>query len=109
MYFFEKKNPEIFRFVTLPIKIPDKTVSYTPGNSTKFCLTPLAISRPKTKIHGDSSEFFSITPRNSTPFLINPWNFHTLFFKYPWKFHVFSSHVWVFSGIAQLAIPKKLI
>ena len=55
MYFFEKKNPEIFRFVTLPIKIPDKTVSYTPGNSTKFCLTPLAISRPKTKIHGDSS------------------------------------------------------
>ena len=55
MYFFEKKNPEIFRFVTLPIKIPDKTVSHTPGNSKSFCLTPLAISRPKTKIHGDSS------------------------------------------------------
>ena len=29
MYFFEKKNPEIFRFVTLPIKIPNKKKFHT--------------------------------------------------------------------------------
>ena len=57
MYFFEKKTSEIFRFVTLPIKIPNKKKfhTHTPGNSTKFCFTPLAILRPKTKIHGNAS------------------------------------------------------
>ena len=37
--------------------------------------------------------FFLIAPRNSTSFLIDPWNFHMLFLpylEYPWKFHVLS-------------------
>ena len=32
--------------------------------------------------------FFSYTPGNSTPLLIDPWNFHMFFLQYPWKFHV---------------------
>ena len=32
-------------------------------------------------------DFFLITSGNST-FLIDPWNFHILFFQYPWKFQV---------------------
>ena len=34
-----------------------------------------------------------VTPlaRNSTSFLIDPWNLHMLFLQYPWKFHVLPS------------------
>ena len=109
MYLFEKKDPEIFRFVTLPIKIPDRTMFHThleiPQN---FVWHHLQFQGQKPRSMEIPHEFFSITPRNSTSFLIDPWNFHILFFKHSWKFHVFNPHVWVFSGIAQLARPKKL-
>ena len=32
--------------------------------------------------------FFLYTSGNSTPFLIDPRNFHMFFLQYPWKFHV---------------------
>ena len=40
-----------------------------------------------------SHEFFLNTTgnSNSTSFLNDPWNFHMLFFKYPWKLHVLNS------------------
>ena len=59
------------------------------ANSRKFCkimvhsFFGLEIStRPKTKTDGNSTWFFLdqlITPRNSTSFLIEPWNFLMLF------------------------------
>ena len=81
MYFFEKKNPEIFRFVTLPIKIPDKTKFHTHLEIPQNCvLHPLETPRSKTRSMKISHDFFFITPGNSTSFLIDPWNFHILFF-----------------------------
>ena len=60
---------------------------FIPENSTKLwymhSFFGLEIStRPKTKTHGNSTWFFLdqlTTPRNSTSFLINPWNFLMLF------------------------------
>ena len=65
MYFFEKKNQEIFRFVTLPIKIPDYTKFHThleiPQN---FVLHHLQFQGQKPRSMEIPHEFFSITPRN---------------------------------------------
>ena len=62
--------------------------AFTPANSAKFCDTPLGKSKVKNqgpwKFH---IVFFSINPRISTSFLIDPWNFHMLFLQYCWKFH----------------------
>ena len=81
-------SPQIFRFVTLPLEIPEKASFY----SWKFCkivLHPLKILRSKTKTHGNSM-----------------W----IFLQHPWKFHALNCSPpplpdWVFSGIAQYPIP----
>ena len=46
---FLKKNPEIFRFVTLPLEILQRKQSFIPGKSTKLCdmVTPLGNSNTK--------------------------------------------------------------
>ena len=56
----------IFKFVTLPQEIPEKTGFH-----------PWAFHY-----------FFLHTRRNSTSFLIDAWNFYMFFLHYPWKFHV---------------------
>ena len=81
------KKPWIFRFVTLPLEIVNSREKT--ANPRKFwkimvyCFFRLEIStRPKTKTDGNSTWFFLdqlITPRNSTSFLIEPWNFLMLF------------------------------
>ena len=40
------------------------------------------------------------TPRNSTSFLIDPWNFHMFFLQYP-SMSATPTPVWIFSGIAH--------
>ena len=81
------KNPGIFRFVTLPLENVNSREKR--ANPRKFCkimahsFFGLEIStRPKTKTNGNSTWFFLdqlITPRISTSFLIEPWNFLMLF------------------------------
>ena len=55
--FFCENSPGIFHFFTLPLEIPDKT-KLNPWMFHKIVLDPLEISRPKTKIHGNSTLFF---------------------------------------------------
>ena len=74
LYTSPKKSPEIFRFVTLHLEIPDKTRI----DSWKFCKIvwhPLEIPRLKTKIHGNYIWFF----------LEHPWKSH-FFFKWLLEF-----------------------
>ena len=80
------KNTEIFGFVTLPLEIVNSREKRV--HPRKFCkivvhsFFGLEFSRPKAKTHGNSTWFFLdqlITPRNSTSFLIDPWNFLMLF------------------------------
>ena len=88
IYIFWKKNPGIFRFVTLPLEIPEKIKFH----SCKFF-----------KTHRKFTWFFlDHHSRNSTYFLNDPWNFHSLYFQYSWKFHVVNLPVWIFSGISHL-------
>ena len=55
---------------------------------------PLEISRSKTKTQPWKLQiFFLYTPRNSTSFLIDPWNFPMLLLQYPLKFHVLKPHL----------------
>ena len=97
----------IFRFLTLPLEIPDKTKLHpialleTPQNCVAHPQHPSEILRPKTKTPGNSTWFFLDHPWNSTLFLINPWKFDLLFLQYPWKFYLQLSNL-VFL-IAQLA------
>ena len=87
------KNLRMYRFVTLRLEIPEKKVIH-PRIFCKIVIHSffgLKISRPKAKTHGNSTWFFLdqlITPRNSTSFLIDPWNFLMLFLKYPCNLHV---------------------
>ena len=78
---FLKKNPGIFRFVTLPVKIPDK-MKVRPWNLKLSYKTLIETPRPKTKTHGGNSTwFFLMTPPwKLHPFFADPWNFHSLFF-----------------------------
>ena len=81
------KNPGIFRFVTLPLEIVNSRGKRV--HPRKFCKIVVhsffgleILTRPKIKTHGNSTWFFLdqlTTPRNSTSFLINPWNFLMLF------------------------------
>ena len=86
---FFGKSPEISRYVTLPLAIPDKTRLYSWNfcNVKLYLLHPLKIPERKTKATGNSN-FFLITPGNSTSFLTNLWKFRLLFLRYPQKFHV---------------------
>ena len=94
-YNFWKKAPGFFRFVTLPLEIPDK-MKLHPCKFHKIVLHPLEFPRPKAKIHGILHDFFWITPVNSTSYCTDPRNFHILFIQCPWKFHVFNPPVWIF-------------
>ena len=77
--FWKKKNPGVFRFINLPLEIPDN--SLTPGgNSTKLCyIHHLEIPRPKIKTHGNSTWLLDHSSRNFTSFLSDPWNFQDFF------------------------------
>ena len=56
--FFCENSPGIFLFsFTLPLEIPDKA-KLNPFIFHKIVLDPLEISRPKTKIHGNSTLLF---------------------------------------------------
>ena len=54
---FLKKTPGIFRFVTLPLEIPDK-MKLHPWKFHQIVSHPLEFPRPKTKTHGNSTVFF---------------------------------------------------
>ena len=78
IYFFQK-NLGIFRFVTLPLEIPECSSVHP----RKFCKTvwhQLEIPRSKTKTHANSTQ----VPHE------HPWKFHFLF-NWPLEFpHSFS-------------------
>ena len=67
---FSKKKLEIFRFVFLPLQVPNKK-KFHPWKFCKMVLQPLEIPRPKTKTHGNS----------------------TCFLDHPWKFYFFNQHL----------------
>ena len=78
IYFFEK-NRWIFRFLTLSSEILDRMKLHPWKNSTKL-LHPLKLPEPKVKT------FLITIPGNSSSSLIDPWNFHIIFFSiYPQK------------------------
>ena len=52
--YFLKKKPVIFRFVTLPLEIPDKAKFHT-WKFHKIVLNHLEIPRTKTKTRGNST------------------------------------------------------
>ena len=70
IYFFEE-NPGIFRFVTLPLEIPDKTSFHPWKFCMQTCMTPLG--NPKVENQDQTMaiphDFFFISPGNSTSFL----------------------------------------
>ena len=79
---------------------------YTHFENPQNCvLHHLEIAVPKTK--EIPHDFLLITTRNFISFLIDRWNSHILFFNTPRN--VLNLLVWTFSGIAQLAMPKKLL
>ena len=84
---FWKKNPGIFRFITLPLEICEKT-SFVPW---KFCEMVQHPRNSKVK-NQDPWKFhmnFSWTTLEiPLLFLIDPWNFHRLFLQYLSKFYV---------------------
>ena len=90
-YNFLRKPPRIFKFVTLPLEILGKTRFHP--YPWKFCrivchLLQIPRSKAKDPWMEIPHQFFLRTPRNSTSFLIHPWNFHMLFLQYSLKFHV---------------------
>ena len=82
---FWKKKRGIFRFVILPLEIPDKKKLY-PWKFHKIVLQgswKIQKPRPMETPHG-----FFITPGNSTSFSTDPSNFRVIFLQDPQKFHV---------------------
>ena len=74
---FLKKTPGIFRFVTLPLEIPDRMMVH-PWKFHKLVLHPWEFPRPKTKTDGNSTQFF-----------YHPWKSHFVFewsLKFPHSF-----------------------
>ena len=62
--------------------------SFFPGNSTKLCYTHWNFQGQKPRPMEIPHDFFLITNGSSTSFFIDPWNFHILFFQYPWKLYL---------------------
>ena len=98
---YSRKNPtrgvkDIIFWKTFYFSLYSKKFHRKQAFRKQFCKIvrhALEISRSKTKtwpwkLHN----FFLCTPKNSTSFLIDPWNFHTFFLLYPWKFHVHNPH-----------------
>ena len=83
-YFLEKKqqkkNSEIFRFITLPLEVLDKRKP-CPCKFCEIVLHPLEILRPKMKTHYGNSTWY---------FLDQSWKFH-FFYSWPLEFphHIF--------------------
>ena len=75
--------PGIFRYVTLPLEIPEK-ISFYPWKFCKIVWHPLEIPRSKTKTYAMEipHDFFLNTNGNSSSFFIDPWNSHMLFLQY---------------------------
>ena len=86
-YTFLKNPPGIFRFVALPLEIPERT-SFHHWRFCKIVWHSLKIPRSKTKTHGNSTWFFLEHPWKFYFFLIDSWNFGILFLHYPWKFPI---------------------
>ena len=79
-YTFLKTSTGIFRFVTLPLEIPEKII-FHPSKFCKIVWHPLEIPGSKNETHGNSKWFF----------LEHPWKFY-FFFNRPLEFpHAFSS------------------
>ena len=93
--YFLKTPPEDFRFVTLPLEIPEKTSFHL--EIQQNCVTSLRNSKVKNqnpwKFH---MSFYLNTHGKSASFSIDPWNFYILFLQYPWKFHVLNPTCLVF-------------
>ena len=81
IYTFLKKPLEFIYLSLYP-----KRTSFHPWKFQNFELHPLEIPRPMENPH----DFFLITPRKSTSFLIDS-GISACFFQYPLKFHVLNS------------------
>ena len=84
-----KKNPGIFRFVTLSLEIRKKT-SFHRWKFCKLCgRYPFwKFQRQKPRLREIPLSVFLEQPWKFHFFLIDSWNCHMLFLQYPWKFHV---------------------
>ena len=91
-YTFLRKTLGIFKtcHFTLRNSEENKVLSLPQEILCRIVWHLLQISRSKTKDPWMEipHEFFLKTPRNSTSFLIHPWDFHMLFLQYSLKFHV---------------------
>ena len=99
---YSRKNPkkgwvdDIYKFLKKPLKFiylslyPYKT-SFHPWKFHRFVLHPLESPRPMEIPH----DFFLVTPRKSTSFLIDS-GISACFFQYPLKFHVLHSPICFF-------------
>ena len=65
-----------------------KKQRFTSRDFAKFCYTPWNFQGQKAKPMKIPHNFFMITPRNSSSFWNNSWNFHMLFLQYSWKIHI---------------------
>ena len=88
-YNFLKPPHGIFRFVTLPLKILEKT-SFYPWKFCRIVWYLLEIPTSKIKTRGNSTpyEFFASIPENSTSFLIDPLEFPHTFSSVPLEIDV---------------------
>ena len=80
-YYFEKKADFFFVFLgTVPLEIPGKTKLHPQKFGKIMCVTSLKnFQAKKPRPLENSHEFFLVSLRNSTLFLINPWKFCMLF------------------------------
>ena len=80
------KTLEFFLFFSVPLEIPSKTKLH-PWNFGKIMYVITSLGNFKSKNH-ILHEFFLISLRNFTLFLINPWKLWLLFYKYSLKFYI---------------------
>ena len=79
--------PGIFRFVTLPVEIPEKTIFHL-CKFYKIVWHPSEIPKSKTKTHGNPT-----------------WHeFAWVFLEHPWKFHYFFNWILEFFSSVSLEI-----
>ena len=84
--YISEKTLGIYIFVTLPLEN-----KLSPLEIPQICATPVGDSKPKNPgPMQNPHDFFLITPRKSTSFLIDP-GISAFFFQYPLKFHILNS------------------
>ena len=78
--FLKKENPDIFRFITVPLEILDKRKLY-PFKFREIVSYSLEIPNPKIKTYYMEIQhnILLINPGNSTSISVEPWNFHMIF------------------------------